>query len=383
MISATREFKGEKLRTWIEAQIRTGIVKPGMPILSEHQLSRRFKISRATVRKVIDEFVEEGMLVKQKGSGTFLSEDAEVAARLGAHDGARTILLVLVTGGHLYDDILRQVIQNVQSAGFRQSIVGTISDPGSRPQFQQPIDALLDELSEPPLAVVCEQVWPCHLDALEPFEARGVPIVWLAADALPFGSRGHLVTCDYESGIYEATRHLARIGHDRIVFITHGTGGGYEWESSVWHMRKGFRRAVRDAGIAAACGVVETAHPIDAPAVLQAEFETLLAAPDRPTAIVAEQDYKAAILLKAAESLGLRVPEDLAVVGCFNTPWAEMLGLTSVDVRPAELARCLTHVMRFLETTPDLPSLAVRVRPRLVVRGTCGARIDACAAASQ
>lgn len=163
---------------------------------------------------------------------------------------------------------------------------------------------------------------------LEELQQRGFPIVpinrWLADE-----STLSAVWFDHEGGAYEATRHLIELGHRRIVHVT-----GPPNRLTAIDRRRGFETAMRGAGL------------LDGPdAVLEADFtfttgEVLAPALlDRePTAIFAGGDALAMGILRGVTRLGLRVPEDLALIGFGNPEFVRYTtpAMTTIDLPVSE-----------------------------------------------
>jgi DNA-binding LacI/PurR family transcriptional regulator len=123
-----------------------------------------------------------------------------------------------------------------------------------------------------------------------------------------------------------ATEHLLAKGHTNIGFVgDEPTPFGF---TSSERRRQGMARALRQAGIKRN-GVLEVRAPHGREQA-RASAERLINMPDRPTAIFAASDVQAMGVLEAARSGGLRVPEDLAVIGFDDIEVAEVLGLTTV-----------------------------------------------------
>jgi len=152
---------------------------------------------------------------------------------------------------------------------------------------------------------------------------------------------------DYEMAGELGVRHLLERGHRRIAMAGehYFTGMGYHRP----RLERGGRRA------AAAFGVGGAAGP---PVVLSREpdqrrpttvLDDLLALPDRPTGVFCFCDYTASRLVRAAAAAGLRVPEDLSIVGCNDQALARDLtpALTTVHFPLRELgATALRHFRR-------------------------------------
>lgn len=135
------------------------------------------------------------------------------------------------------------------------------------------------------------------------------------------------VTIDDAEGGRLAARLLLDRGHTRLAFLgerKHTADVVLPPESRL----RAFRETLAAAGSPLADDlVVAVPHSIEA--ARQAACE-LLDRPDRPTAVFAHDDMLAAGVLKAARQRGLRVPEQLAVVGFDDSDLAEGLGLTTV-----------------------------------------------------
>lgn len=174
-------------------------------------------------------------------------------------------------------------------------------------------------------------------------DVRGiVPVV--AIDPHTGPSDLPTVDSDNLAGAIAATEHLIGLGHRRIAFL----GGRVDLESARLR-EQGYRTAMARAGLPLDPALVanggyrrESAH---APAV------ELLRLADRPTAVFAANDLSALGVLDAARGLGLRVPDDLSVVGFDNVPEAALVdpALTTVN-QPiqrmgAEAIALLTRLM--------------------------------------
>ncbi len=117
------------------------------------------------------------------------------------------------------------------------------------------------------------------------------------------------VVSDNFGGVLKATAHLIHLGHRRIAFVQNEPTA-----SSFQDRLRGFLCAHIEAGLtsyAAANSVICREDAADLADTLVAR----LSAPDRPTAIVAANDWNALAVLKACRTVGLSVPQDLSLTG--------------------------------------------------------------------
>lgn len=68
----------EEIRSWIAS----GKILPAQPLPSENELAKQFKVSRLTVREAISHLVQEGLLIRKRGQGTFVTEDEKILQSL-------------------------------------------------------------------------------------------------------------------------------------------------------------------------------------------------------------------------------------------------------------------------------------------------------------
>lgn len=165
-----------------------------------------------------------------------------------------------------------------------------------------------------------------------------------------------------------AVQHLLELGHRSIGMIRTSDAEGAAWSSDIRRVR-GWRETLTEAGVPPADEhLVTVAYGTRA----GAEAMTRMMALDpRPTAVFAFSDELAAGALAAAHVAGLRVPQDVSIVGVDGHPVAETLELTSVEQSVTEQGRAVADLVLALIDGRDTES-SVTVPARLVVRRSSG-----------
>lgn len=160
-----------------------------------------------------------------------------------------------------------------------------------------------------------------------PFLQRSeVPIVLVDANHPSLSSLNRVIVDDV-AGSRAATQHLIDLGHRRIGYISDLLDNPFNFTSSR-DRYLGYRQALEAAGIPFRPEYHgQKEHGRYEARVLA---EQMLALPVRPTAIFAASDTQAMGVLEAARNAGLRVPEDLSVIGYDDIEIAEYLGLTTI-----------------------------------------------------
>ncbi len=202
-----------------------------------------------------------------------------------------------------------------------------------------------------------------------------VPVV--AID--PHTGNGDVPTVDSDNvgGARTAIEHLISLGHTRIGMIR-----GREDLESARLREKGFRQAMAAAGVEVDETLLATGSYRAESAVAPARL--LLDRRDRPTAIFAANDLMAIRTVEVARSLGLRVPEDVSVIGFDNVPESALAqpALTTVAQPLAELGRTALHLLLTLLAGKKLEQTHVRLQTTLVERASTAPPPTAAAAVS-
>jgi LacI family transcriptional regulator len=180
------------------------------------------------------------------------------------------------------------------------------------------------------------------------------------------------VGSDDEFGARMATRHLVELGHRRIGHLA-----GKPTVSTGMARRRGFLAALQENGIAGDANlVIESGYTEEGGA---RAAERLLATPDRPTALFAVTDMTAVGAFGVARRMGLRIPEDVAIVGYNDIPLASRLvpGLTTVHVPIHEFGATAARLLLEQIDSGEPSRRRVIFHPQLVVRGSTVAGADA------
>ena len=135
------------------------------------------------------------------------------------------------------------------------------------------------------------------------------------------------VCIDDRAGGTMATKHLISLGHRRIAFVSEPPHNAFGFVAGA-RREEGFRAAMAEAGLSVPISYIRYGAFLHSAA---REMATeLLSLADPPTAIVAASDVQAVGCLEAASRLGIRVPEELSVVGYDDIDLAALMGLSTV-----------------------------------------------------
>lgn len=274
-------------------------------------------------------------------------------------------------------------------ASRRTMTIGVLLDDLHNPFFAEVADGILqaaDRLDYRVLLSAGRRRPAAEVRAIESFLAQRVDGVVLVS---PRAARAHIesaaaevplvvvgrslptsaidtVTNDERIGAALVVDHLAGLGHRRIVHIDGGRGAGGVAR------RAAYRRAMGTHGLAGEVHVVggDFTEVSGVRAVA-----ALLDGGDMPTAIFAANDLSALGALDRLERAGVRVPEDVSLVGYDNIALAAMrrTSLTTVDQPRVEMGRLALDTLVERIGEPAATNVARTIRPELVVRATTAA----------
>lgn len=253
----------------------------------------------------------------------------------------------------------QEVIKGVEDTASLHRVGVVLSELGGA--HRPPQELIDDILARKPLGVILVL---SSLDATQrhQLESRSIPFVVVDTAGEPPAGVPTVGSNNWNGGL-SAVRHLLALGHRRIGVVS----GPHDVLCSRARV-DGYRSALEEAGV-----------PWDPDLVRWGDFAVnggyrhardLLALPDRPTAVFAGSDLQSLGVMRAAREAGLRIPEDLSVVGYDDLPIAQWLGpsLTTVRQPLREMASTATQMLLDLAGGATLPNPRIDLATELVVR---------------
>ncbi len=192
--------------------------------------------------------------------------------------------------------------------------------------------------------------------------AGSLPIV-IVATGLDAPEPMHVVAVDHEQGARDATRHLLDLGHRTVVHIA-GPDNWFDARARV----HGWRAELLRAGAPVPEPLAGGWDARDG----YAAAERLLTLPERATAVFAANDLLALGLMRRLHEAGLRVPEDVAVVGYDDSAGSDFFTPALTTIRqPFDTVgtRAISVLIKTIEGANPSNMLIV---PTLIVRESCG-----------
>lgn len=364
----------------VAEQIRRGVVggryTSGERLPSEGALARAFGVSRGTVRQALGALGREGLVQTVPGYGSIVRSTPLIASDGGPEtvEGRGKVVGVVIpsVARTRIPDLIAGAEAELREAGYTLLLVssGDDCDEEAR-QIHRLVEAGVDGLLVYPVDGASNLVFLRGLlDAGPPLVLIDRYLVGLPADA---------VVADNVGGAYAAVSWLVEAGRERIGLASTrnlGTSSIAERQAGYWWALRQHGRTVEPR---LTCTELERLFSWPVPQTHEADLNrrllrTYLTADDRPDAVFAVNDTVAFQVLEVANELGMKVPDDLAVVGFDNLASPDYAGvpLTTVDQPRAEIGATAARIV--LQRLAGRPARSERVVlcTRLIVRGSCG-----------
>jgi DNA-binding LacI/PurR family transcriptional regulator len=201
---------------------------------------------------------------------------------------------------------------------------------------------------------------------LDELVSRNIPMVFV--DAAPPSENVSTLAVDYHHGIREGVQHLAALAHRKLAFIS-----GPMRQRSAYLRKEAFLSAVAEIGVRPATEwLVEGNHTLEGG--MQA-MQQILRSKELPTAVMCSNDMTAIGALRVLAKEGLRVPDDISVIGFDDIHLAEFVNppLTTVRMARNDLARAAFSALRsHVEPTHVHAKKSWPIQTRLTVRQSTG-----------
>lgn len=360
-----RTVKHRRIFEKIEEGIRSGKYVAGQKLPSEAQLVRQFKTSRPTVTRAMRDLEAAGLVCRRAGSGTY----AQALA-----DSRNQTLGLLIQGlgeTEIFEPICGEIARRVHSHGY-SLLWGDCVPRDLHGKIGQLKDVSQNYISQKVAGVFFAPLSRCskddakiNLQTAEALTRAGIQVVLLDRDFEEFPSRSDydLVGIDNRQAGYLLSQHLLELGCRRIDFVSHPLVAG-----SVRERMAGYCDALLDHGVQSQLQWIWRGDVED-----DAFVEQMTA--DLAEAYVCANDLTAGHLMQKLLAAGIRVPQDVRVVGIDDVKYARLLPvpLTTVSHPCRDIGAAAVDAMMQRIANPSLPTRSIRLPCNLVVRRSCGA----------
>lgn len=338
-------------------RLNTGEYAAGSRLPALRKLAGEFNVSLGAVHTAIGRLEHEGLVHARHGSGVYVADKPTQP---------QTFVLVSRVTGHHWSELANAFIQHFSSRGDTRLLIEDVPSKDDDEQGIARLEAFRDKLQKlmeegVTAAIIngsneagAEQV----IDYLPPEMPR---LGFFSKDGLSkSAAAGNIggVWTDWHHGGYAGCRHLIEGGCRNIGILTpHGNVGG-----SSRSVYSGCELAVADSAHTVtltplACSMEHEGR--------DARLRKLFEAHPKLDGLYAFSDYAAACSMAVLQQLGRRVPDDVAVLGYYDTPWCE-----AVSPSLSSISTCTNQIVSATISLLDTGKFneQITVHPKLVIR---------------
>lgn len=305
-----KNLKYQELIHYINNLIETGELKPGDKVYSENKLVSKFGISRQTVRHALEFLEEEGKIFRVRGSGTFVS-DPHMFSREN-----RNRIAVVTTYVESY--IFPKTIQGIEQELFEKGYSVQIAFTNNTVERERSV--LQDIINRDDVAGVIVEATKSglpnpNIHLYKCLQQKRIPILFINA-FYPEIDAPHVCLDDAEAA-RKAVNYLIGKGHTQI-------GAVLKLDDGQGRMRYlGYIKAMKEAGLPISDSRMVWIDTDDSHQ-LSLGMDKLLSRVERCTALFCYNDQVAYQLVKLLKERGIRVPEDISLIGIDDSDLARM-----------------------------------------------------------
>jgi LacI family repressor for deo operon, udp, cdd, tsx, nupC, and nupG len=279
------------------------------------------------------------------------------ASRLAGGRTGRVGLVTPYVNTWFHSNMIAGIAETLTAAGI-DVLLYPIAGAGERHRFfdQLPARRKVD-------AVIIIAAFPVTEPEWQRLDLMGVPVVVAGLNVPGRPSVG----IDDDLAARQAVNHLLLLGHERIAMITGEDPEGYQYHSNVARLR-GFRATMRDHGVTVDENLIIPV-PWGIPGGARG-MDTLLSAPQPPTAVFTHSDEVAFGALQSLRRAGIRTPDGMSIVSIDDHPMAETADLTTVHQSVTEQAVNAGHLCLDLLHDHHVEHKQIIIPTHLIIRRT-------------
>lgn len=356
--------KAQEIKSWLFEEIKKGAFGKNVPLPGDLELQKRFGVSRGTVRTALNELQHQGLIERRRGAGTFLSRRGE------RRTGVIGLFFPEIDACEYFKDMEAELVRYGKRLGYAVEVgrchVGKIGDVAvemrhvARKLATRPVEGVVFR------PLISEKFARINQEVVKIFEHAETPVVLFDSDVekKPRRSACDIVAVNNVDAGRAVAECLIEGGRKRIAFNMVDCVAGKNENLD--------NRFFGVAGESVVRGLYDGVRSVSIDPSDVFALRKLLRSRWRPDAFVCVNDEIAVRLVGSLKGLGVRIPQDIAVVGFDDVACARQSvpPLTTVRQPSRQIAQALLKTLMFRMRSPDAPPQEIFLESPLVCRGT-------------
>ena len=325
------ELKYQILANTLRDHILDGVYTEGEMLETENELAEKYGVSRRTVREALGILEKEGFIDRRRGSGTYVRQN-----KLPREKTMMIGVVVTYVSQYIFPAIISGIETELIKNGYTMKMSSTLN------QVENERNILIDCLNKPVDGLIIQatktNLRNPNIPLYKELSKKGIPYIFLNAYTPELKDAPYVVT-DYYSGGKQAIHYLVKKGHRNIA----GIFGMSDYQSVERY--KGYMDGLIERGLGIFSKRVSWYVDTSKDVSFEGEFGVgFLDALDGCTALFCHNDLIAIKAIEFLEKKGMKVPDDIAVIGCDNSIYGELnkIKVTTLNNPIDEMARIAT-----------------------------------------
>lgn len=319
MKSAVKEKYGSIADDLI-SRIDSGALSGQMP--GQRQLAEEYSVNVITVRKALDVLVSGGIIESVPCKGFFVKK------LNSGIPNTQFIGCLLTTQGHLYSEMSYMLASGFQGRGYFPIVINTLRHQMDDSEFNGQLEKII---GTEPAAIIVDghSEFPYEIFNRNCRHIKNLTVFFRNEHEFTDSLK---VLSDMTAGGVLGGEHLAGLGYGRVLFLL-PSKASFLIRKSAEMIFEGFRKSAENNKID-----YSSLESDDSPDELKRFLKDW-----RPDAVFASADYLLKPVYEYAAENSLRIPDDIALLGYYNTPWAEAypVPLSSVSIDIDKMTQCV------------------------------------------
>ena len=319
------------------------------------QIAQRAGVSIATVSRVLNGKDTVSPVTRDKVLQAMRELEFDPAGSVSVAPGQSILALLPGFDNPFYAPIIHGIQQTARAAGF-ELLLMPIGDGG----HSSSLPAMIRREGYKGV------IWLSSAPTQEILSAVSEYCPTVMLGEYPEGYTGSYVSIDDRSAGYRAVSHLIGTGCRRIGMIN----CAYRYKYAR-HRKEGYLQALKEAGLPFDPSLYVSIPAIDYTLAYSAAMQVLCMMPP-PDALFACSDVLAAAAVNAAHSLGIRIPDELSVIGFDNVETSKMTlpPITTIAQPSRQLGQQACSILLERIQNPRLPHRQILLSTEMVIRGS-------------
>lgn len=309
-------------------KILNGEMKYSEKLPTEQEIGDMFSVSRHTVRQSILELEKQGYIYREKSKGAFVEKLVKEKRR----NNKMIIVITTYLSEYIFPFLIKGIDEVLSKNGYDILLLSTNNDKAKESeQLKKLLEYdVVGAIIEPTASALGNT----NIEYYEAIARNNIP--YLMINAAYDKNEQSYVAIDDEKGGYKICKYLIDLGHKKIA------GLFKEDDIQGIERKNGYLRALEENNIEIDNTIIGRFKTFEEEFYIDGFTRSLLSKEDRPTAIFCYNDKVAMNVIKVVRELGVRIPEDLSVVGYDNDETISAAldcGITTISHPKEELGR--------------------------------------------